>query len=1349
MSFPSKAAPFYWDADPATSLNQNGSGTWVAGGDAGTANWTSNNGSPQAVWINGEHTANLGSVNGYTNDGTGGTITLGENITAYRIDKSSRAGAYIIDPGAGYTLTLTGATAGFGNNNTSAAAALTINVSVNGGSNGITKFNNGMVILAADNTWSGGTSISTNAASGTSSVLQIGNGGTTGTLGSGDVTFSTLSSDPGTAQTVLAFNRSDSVSLTQNLVSGTSDPNKGILRQAGTGTLIVASENTGFTGLLQVTSGTLQIGNGATEGSMSTATGATVSSGATLRFDRTDTSSFTGAITGAGRLLKAGSGTLILSGTASTYSGGTIIEAGVLQIANDDALPTGTTVSFVGTGTLDLNTYDQTVGTITVADNMTGTIIGTGSTLTTGATNLVIGGATANASATLNMSGLGTFIFDGATNTLAVGGTLVTSAGTSLNSGTLILAQNNFITAATVNVSNVNAGGGNHENSGTLLLGQANTITAGNFNIGGAFKNQGYVRFNTGVTGGTVTLRGTNAESRMDILIGMHDSNSVIVEQSYFDSTAGTLDALVGTLTLGVTSNRGRPGLGRFSMGLGTLDATTIILGQRLSSAGTTSGLGASPTGTLDLNGGLILVRSLIFADKKDTGLLGTVTGIFNFISGTLRAETLEGGGGSAGVSRLLNWTAGSIETYDASTDLTINDVTLNLVGSAERVFNVATGRTITVSGPINNAGTPAPTSAFTKTGAGTLVLSGTGSTHTGSINLQEGILRTTANDVLSDGASIHFTGSTTLDLQNNSDTISTLDVTLGRTATILGTGGSLTLTGGPDWTIGGDAANTNTVLDMSGLGSFTFDSSSADVNFGAQGNVANNIVTVYLAAQNNIITARSFGISNVTASPTTAQNVGTVYLGQTNTLNATTITIGSFKSLTRLEFDAGIVNGSLKIRATNGTSRANIIVGRGQSSSLGTNALVDLSSGSLDALISTLTIGQNANSGSQASSTTASMLMGTGTLDAVNIILGEMSSTSTNPNYNASGTLTLAGEGTIKVETLTFSNRTSSGNGFANGTFNLEAGVLQAETVQRGAAPKGAALFNWNGGSIQNYDSDTNLTITGVNLTLNGSGTRSFAISAGRTATVNSSLVDGSSVGPAAFTKTGAGALHLLAASTYTGRTTIQEGILLAGNSTGSATGDGGIQILANGTLAGTGRLAPQNTAGLVNQGTLKAGTPGGLSAGALTLDLGDTTGGLNSTGTLSFDLFTNAGDNSGIASAADRLIITDALASEINLTGTLHLGLGEGSTLTSESFSEGDRWLLVDWSGLTGGLPGVSFSQINSPDISLPTELKWTYEFDTTGLYAVVTIVPEPGRAFLVSIGLCLGLLRRRRDR
>jgi hypothetical protein len=70
------------------------------------------------------------------------------------------------------------------------------------------------------------------------------------------------------------------------------------------------------------------------------------------------------------------------------------------------------------------------------------------------------------------------------------------------------------------------------------------------------------------------------------------------------------------------------------------------------------------------------------------------------------------------------------------------------------------------------------------------------------------------------------------------------------------------------------------------------------------------------------------------------------------------------------------------------------------------------------------------------------------------------------------------------------------------------------------------------------------------------------------------------------------------------------------------------------------------------------------------------------------------------------------------------------------------------VDWSSITTGLPEVTFSGLQTDGFSLPTDLKWAYEFDQTGLYAVIAIVPEPGRMALLALGLSLAFLRRKRQ-
>ena len=56
-----------------------------------------------------------------------------------------------------------------------------------------------------------------------------------------------------------------------------------------------------------------------------------------------------GDIIGSGQLIKVGSGTLVLSGTNSDYSGGTTVLGGTLDITSVEALPAGSTLAVANT----------------------------------------------------------------------------------------------------------------------------------------------------------------------------------------------------------------------------------------------------------------------------------------------------------------------------------------------------------------------------------------------------------------------------------------------------------------------------------------------------------------------------------------------------------------------------------------------------------------------------------------------------------------------------------------------------------------------------------------------------------------------------------------------------------------------------------------------------------------------------------------------------------------------------------------------------------------------------------------------------------------------------------------
>ncbi len=190
-------------------------------------------------------------------------------------------------------------------------------------------------------------------------TLQIGNGGTTGTLGTGPVT----------ATGTLAFNRSDDITVS-NLISGA-----GMFVQKGAGTLTLTSTNT-FTGVTTISAGkvkldkTLSLQNssydtlgstgaigldvtglnaltlGGLRGSVDLATAITgygALTNLTLNPQGTLTNTYSGVIAnGSGdmTLTKSGTGTQILAGT-NTFSGGLTLNAGTLVAGAAGSLGSG------------------------------------------------------------------------------------------------------------------------------------------------------------------------------------------------------------------------------------------------------------------------------------------------------------------------------------------------------------------------------------------------------------------------------------------------------------------------------------------------------------------------------------------------------------------------------------------------------------------------------------------------------------------------------------------------------------------------------------------------------------------------------------------------------------------------------------------------------------------------------------------------------------------------------------------------------------------------------------------------------------------------------------------------
>ena len=221
--------------------------------------------------------------------------------------------------------TVTPSNVQFSNNNSAYSVSGPGKIS---GNTALVMTGSGLVALNTNNDYSGGTFVN-------GGTLQLGSGGTTGSI-AGNITNNA----------VVAINRSDSPSLS-GLISGS-----GAVAQLGSGMLTILGNNT-YSGLTTVSAGSLQIGNGGVSGAVA----GNILNNSALIFNRADTVVYAGSINGNGSLVQQGAGTTVLTGS-NTYSGGTLINNGALQVGNGGAAGS-ITGNVLNNGTLIVNRSDN------------------------------------------------------------------------------------------------------------------------------------------------------------------------------------------------------------------------------------------------------------------------------------------------------------------------------------------------------------------------------------------------------------------------------------------------------------------------------------------------------------------------------------------------------------------------------------------------------------------------------------------------------------------------------------------------------------------------------------------------------------------------------------------------------------------------------------------------------------------------------------------------------------------------------------------------------------------------------------------------------------------------------
>ena len=452
----------------------------------------------------------------------------------------------------------------------------------------------------------------------------------------------------------------------------------------------------------------------------------------------------TAAIGGAGAVEQNGAGTVTLS-QANTYTGGTIINTGTLNAANNAALGTGA-VTVANGATFGMSGTAINVGnnitfnsgsTLSEANAFGGNILsgtlsmnGTVGISVTSASNdvLNLNGLISGTGITLNKSGVGTLVlggantFTGTTNITA--GTLVVandaalgssaavfSAGTGLSlSGTSLDVANNLTFGSGDTIAENNANGNNtlsgaFSMSGTQAINVSNA-TNDKLTLSGDISGTGITLNKGGV--GTLVLSGTNAFTGTT-----NDSAGIINLQSNTALGASSATAVVSSgAELSLTGTA-----------LNIPNAISIV-GTGVSNAGvivdTTSG------GNNILSGGITLTgaSTIAVSNSNDTlNLSGIITDSTNSFSltkigaGTLElsnANTYDGGTTiSSGILAVANSTGLGTGTATVSNgaELAINGSGLNIgnainitgtgISNAGALTDISSGASNTVSGTV------------------------------------------------------------------------------------------------------------------------------------------------------------------------------------------------------------------------------------------------------------------------------------------------------------------------------------------------------------------------------------------------------------------------------------------------------------------------------------------------------------------------------------------------------------------------------------------------------------------------------------------------------------------------
>ena len=1122
----------------------------------------------------------------------------------------------------------------------------------------------------------------------------------------------------------------------------------GTLSIGGTGTVVVGGTLfRGTGGTINLSSGgTLQIGNGGNSGAL----GNDLTNDGTLVFNRSGISSHGSVIDGSGSLVKQGSGTVVLT-AANSWSGGTTINGGVLELGNADAIGSNGTISFGGGGLRF--TVDNTVDYSSRFDGGGGQSF----KLDTNGESVTLDSVIAGSGSTLEKLGDGTLIlagdnaYDGSTTVsggtlqIGAGGTAGAIAGNLVNNAAVIFNRSNGLEVAgdiSGSGSVETGGGGTVTLTGNNSYAGATTLSAGTLSLGSATALGATSSISFG--GGTLQFTAANhadpsaAFSTAASQAYKLDTNGENVTLAANLTSAGGSLEKIGLGTLALSGNNTFAGGTTLSGGTLSLGSAGALGDATDSAAGTISFAGGTLQYTehnqsdysarfssvdgqafsIDTNGRAVTFDSNLASSGASLAKLGSgtlaLTGS-NDVSGglSLHGGTLRLGGTNA--IGPADPTAGTIEfnggTLQFTADNTV-DVSARISIADEQAFNIDTdGADVTFATPLQGTG-----SALTKLGDGTLTLAGN-NLYNGTTTISAGTLR------LGDGGTA---GQVAGNIVNNASLVFDRSDIPTFSGAISGTGsltqqgtGTLVLTGNNGYTGG-------TKLDRGvlALGSLDAIGSSGTISFGGgtlQYNGANQV-----DYSSRISTADGQAIRIDTSDQNVDFLTGLAGTGSTlEKLGGGTLTLSGSNT-----YSGGttVSGDTLEVAATGSIthSSADLVVG-----TTAGNGTLFVNGGSVSV--------RNATLGRDDARTGALTVDNGGTFTSSGTLL-------VGNGDSASGTFTVAG-GTVTTAAATIgagsANGTATVSGgswtnsgdlaVGNGTLTISSGTVTvggtlSDSSQFGIALQGGELRIGTGGAGGVLQANVNLH---GSLVFNSSSDSSY----GRE-------IEGSGT----LTKTGSGTLTLTNAGTYgySGLTTVSAGgLVIEGSLVNSSVIVGG-----GGAVGGSGMVP--NTVQVNSGGTLApglAGAPSLFTVGALVLQDGSLS---------SFRIVGNGALAGTAGTNYDSVTITGTPAS---LGGTVRLDFSN-----ADAFAIGQVFQLF---AFDGGSPVGHLSSVLSAGSGAYSSVRfyrtgvgeWTSTFGSSEQFlrfdeftGRLEVVPEPstwGMLLAGSAFVGISALRRRRQK